>query len=62
MIAKPISRKHACPRCPSGFLLFEDSEGEGNDVCINCGFREPAAAKAYLKYWPEAFHAYRLPR
>jgi len=35
------ARKHACPRCHSGFLVFDGTVGGDNGVCINCGFREP---------------------
>jgi hypothetical protein len=40
--------KHACPRCHSGFLVFNATLGGDNGVCINCGFRGPVSDESPL--------------
>jgi hypothetical protein len=50
--------KHACPRCHSGFLVFNATLGGDNGVCINCGFRGPVSDES-----PLLSHGHpRLPR
>jgi uncharacterized protein (DUF983 family) len=36
MTAKPLTRSNLCPRCKSGFIVFQGSM-DGESSCLNCG-------------------------
>jgi hypothetical protein len=57
VIIKLTSRKQACPRCHSGFIVVEDSE-EDSGVCINCGYREPGSGTS-LAWIAQSFAGWR---
>jgi len=60
VIVKITSKKHACPKCHSGFIVVDDSDEDGG-VCINCGYREPGSGNS-LERLAQSFAGWRLQK
>lgn len=43
-LEKQRPQRHSCPRCHTGFLVFDGTVGGDDGICINCGYRAPAPA------------------
>ena len=41
MTAEPLMRKHMCPRCKLGFIIFSDAY-DRESTCLNCGYQVPS--------------------